>query len=80
MPKKARLSLHDFEQETQKFLAPATDKERAIIEAAADLLGKRPCMGELAFPLRSDQGHGGLRIADCGLVLGIRNPQSTIRN
>lgn len=41
MAKKARLSLRDLEQETKKFLAPATEKEKAIIEAAAALIGER---------------------------------------
>ena len=39
--KNAGLSLRDLEQETEKFLAPTTDKERAIIEAAVELLGER---------------------------------------
>jgi TetR/AcrR family transcriptional regulator len=41
MPKKQRISLRDLEQETEKFLAPATEKEKAIMEAAAELFGKR---------------------------------------
>src|SRR5262245_56006655 len=41
MAKKQRLSLRDLEQETKKFLAPTTDKERSIIEAAVVLLGER---------------------------------------
>jgi TetR/AcrR family transcriptional regulator len=41
MPKRQQLSLRDLEQETEKFLAPTTDKEKAIMEAAAELLGKR---------------------------------------
>src|SRR4051794_37677402 len=39
--KNAGLSLRDLEQETEKFLAPTTEKERAIIEAAVELLGER---------------------------------------
>jgi TetR/AcrR family transcriptional regulator len=39
--KKARLSLQDFERETERFHAPASDKERAIMEAATALLGER---------------------------------------
>lgn len=41
MQKKQRFSMRDLERETEKFLAPATEKERAIIEAAAELLGER---------------------------------------
>jgi TetR/AcrR family transcriptional regulator len=41
MPKKARLSLRDLEQETEKSLKPTTDKEKSIIEAATSLLGER---------------------------------------
>jgi TetR/AcrR family transcriptional regulator len=39
--KKARLSLRDFERETERFLAPSSDKERDIMEAATALLGER---------------------------------------
>src|SRR5262245_32391156 len=41
MAKKARLSLRDLQQETKKFLAPTTEKEKSIIEAAAALIGER---------------------------------------
>jgi TetR/AcrR family transcriptional regulator len=41
MPKKARLSMRDLQRETRKFNAPATEKERAIIEAAVALMGER---------------------------------------
>lgn len=41
MQKRARVSMRDLEQETKKFLAPTTDKERAIIEAAVALMGER---------------------------------------
>ena len=41
MPKKPQLSIRDLEHETEKFSEPATEKERAIIEAAAELLGER---------------------------------------
>jgi len=41
MAKKARVSLRDLERETKKFQAPATDKERSIIEAAVALIGER---------------------------------------
>jgi len=42
MPKKkTRVSMRDLERETRKFNAPATDKERAIIEAAVALIGER---------------------------------------
>src|SRR5215470_2455696 len=40
MPKKQRLTLRDLEQETEKFMAPSTDKERAILDAAVELIGK----------------------------------------
>src|SRR5262245_41207400 len=41
MQKKLRLSLRDLEQETEKFFAPATEKEKAIMEAASALIGER---------------------------------------
>src|SRR5215469_6712251 len=41
MPNRQRLTLVDIESETEKFLAPATEKERNILAAAADLLGER---------------------------------------
>jgi TetR/AcrR family transcriptional regulator len=42
MPKKKpRLSMRELEQETKKFNAPATEKEKAIIEAAVALMGER---------------------------------------
>jgi TetR/AcrR family transcriptional regulator len=41
MPKKQRVSLRDLEQETKRFRAPTTEKERAIIEAALALIGER---------------------------------------
>ena len=41
MPRKVRLSLGDLEHETDRFLTPATAKERDIIEAAAALIGER---------------------------------------
>jgi AcrR family transcriptional regulator len=42
MPKKkARVSMRDLERESKKFHAPATDKERAIIDAAVALIGER---------------------------------------
>jgi TetR/AcrR family transcriptional regulator len=41
MAKKARLSMRDLEDETEKFLAPTTDKERAILHAAMELIGER---------------------------------------
>lgn len=39
--KKKKISLQDLERETQKFLAPATEKEKAIIDAAIALIGER---------------------------------------
>ena len=41
MPKKSRVSLRDLEKETKKFLAPATDKERSIIQATVALMSER---------------------------------------
>jgi len=41
MAKKQTVSLRDLERETKKFQAPATDKERSIIEAAVALIGER---------------------------------------
>jgi TetR/AcrR family transcriptional regulator len=41
MPKKAKISLRDLEQESKKLQAPASEKERAIIEAAIQLIGER---------------------------------------
>ncbi len=41
MARKTRLSLKDLEQETKKFLSPASEKEQAIIDAAVELLGER---------------------------------------
>jgi TetR/AcrR family transcriptional regulator len=45
MPAKQRVSLRDFEQEAEKFSAPKTEKERAIIMAAAALIGERGING-----------------------------------
>jgi AcrR family transcriptional regulator len=39
--KKPRVSMRDLERESRKFHAPATDKEKAIIEAAVTLIGER---------------------------------------
>jgi TetR/AcrR family transcriptional regulator len=39
--KKVRLSLRDLEKENERFLAPATEKEKAIINAAVKLFGER---------------------------------------
>lgn len=41
MAKKPNVSLHELELEAEKFFAPATEKERAIIDAAATLIGER---------------------------------------
>jgi len=41
MAKKARISVRRLEQETKKFLTPATEKEKAIIDAALALIGER---------------------------------------
>ena len=40
MPKKSRITVRDLERETKRFLAPATDKEKAILDAAIALIGK----------------------------------------
>jgi TetR/AcrR family transcriptional regulator len=40
MRKKSRITVRDLERETKKFLTPATDKEKAILEAAIALIGK----------------------------------------
>lgn len=41
MPNRQRLTLADIERETEKFLNPATEKERVILAAAVGLLGER---------------------------------------
>jgi TetR/AcrR family transcriptional regulator len=41
MTPKSRLSLADLERETEKFLKPATAKEKSIIDAAVALIGER---------------------------------------
>jgi TetR/AcrR family transcriptional regulator len=41
MAKKSRVSMRDLKQESDKFNAPATAKEKAIIEAAVGLMGER---------------------------------------
>jgi len=41
MPKQESLTLADVEHETDRFLMPATEKERDILTAAVDLLGQR---------------------------------------
>jgi TetR/AcrR family transcriptional regulator len=41
MPKEESLTLADVERETDRFLMPATEKERDILKAAVDLLGER---------------------------------------
>lgn len=40
MPKRQRLSLRDLENESKKFHAPKTDKERAILMATVELIGE----------------------------------------
>jgi TetR/AcrR family transcriptional regulator len=45
MPKKPRVSLRDLEKETKKFRAPATEKERAIIDATVTLMSERGIEG-----------------------------------
>jgi TetR/AcrR family transcriptional regulator len=39
--KAVRLSLRDLEKENERFLSPATEKEKAIIDAAVKLFGER---------------------------------------
>ena len=41
MKKKTRISMRDLERETKKFLAPATEKEKSIIDAAIALISER---------------------------------------
>jgi AcrR family transcriptional regulator len=41
MRKRKRLTLKDFEEEARKLMQPATEKERAIVAAAMDLIAKR---------------------------------------
>jgi TetR/AcrR family transcriptional regulator len=41
MPNRQRLTLAEIEHETEKFLTPATEKERDILSAAVALLGER---------------------------------------
>jgi AcrR family transcriptional regulator len=41
MPKKARITVRDLERETKKFLAPTTEKERSILQAAIALISER---------------------------------------
>ena len=45
MPAKQNVSLRDLEREAEKFSAPKTEKERAIIMAAAALIGERGING-----------------------------------
>jgi TetR/AcrR family transcriptional regulator len=41
MPKKRSVSMRELERETRKFQQPATEKEKAIIDAAVALMGER---------------------------------------
>jgi AcrR family transcriptional regulator len=41
MRKRKRLTLKDFEEEARKLMQPATEKERAIVAAAMDLIAKK---------------------------------------
>jgi TetR/AcrR family transcriptional regulator len=41
MPKKQKVSLRDLKNETKKFQAPKTEKERAILMATVELIGER---------------------------------------
>ena len=45
MPNAESLTLHNVERETDRFLMPATEKERDILKAASDLLGERGVAG-----------------------------------
>jgi TetR/AcrR family transcriptional regulator len=40
-PVEKGISMQDLEQETAKFMSPQTEKEKAILEAALELLGER---------------------------------------
>ena len=41
MRKRKPLTLQDFEEEARKLMQPATEKERAIVTAAMDLIAKK---------------------------------------
>lgn len=41
MPKRKPLTLKDFEEEARKLMQPASEKERAIVTAAMDLIAKK---------------------------------------
>ena len=41
MPKKRSVSMRELERETKRFEEPATEKEKAIIDAAVALMGER---------------------------------------
>lgn len=41
MPKRKPLTLKNFEEEARKLMQPATEKERAIVTAAMDLIAKK---------------------------------------
>ena len=56
MPKKPRVSLRDLERETKKFLAPATDKERSIIEATVALMSERGIDGTTTAEIAKHAG------------------------
>src|SRR5262245_64229166 len=56
MVKKQSVSLRDLERETKKFQAPATDKERSIIEAAVALIGERGVDGATTAAIANRAG------------------------
>lgn len=56
MAKKPRVSLRDMENETQKFRAPATAKERAIIEATIALMSERGVDGATTAEIARQAG------------------------
>jgi TetR/AcrR family transcriptional regulator len=56
MPKRPRVSLRDMEKETKKFRAPATEKERAIIEATVALMSERGIDGTTTAEIAKHAG------------------------
>jgi TetR/AcrR family transcriptional regulator len=56
MKKKTRISMRDLEQETKRFLAPATDKEKSIIDAAMALISERGIDGATTAEIARSAG------------------------
>jgi TetR/AcrR family transcriptional regulator len=55
-PRKPRVSLKDLEKETKKFRAPATEKERSIIEATVALMSERGIDGTTTAEIAKHAG------------------------